>query len=61
MAAGMQDLRPFAEADVWMFVGTNPLVSMWGTPQYSPAKRMHDARKRGMKTIVIDPRRIRVC
>ncbi len=49
--------RPFAEADVWMFVGTNPLISMWGTPQYSPAKRMHDARKRGMKTIVIDPRR----
>ncbi|MBT4161199.1 MAG: molybdopterin-dependent oxidoreductase, partial [Gammaproteobacteria bacterium] len=49
--------RPFSEADVWMYVGTNPLVSMWSTPQYSPAKRMLEARKRGMKTIVIDPRK----
>lgn len=49
--------QPFAEADVWMLVGANPLVSMWGgIPQYNPAKRLHDARKRGLKLIVIDPR-----
>lgn len=35
--------QPFAEADVWMLVGTNPVVSMWGgIPQYNPAKRLHD-------------------
>lgn len=35
--------QPFAKADVWMLVGTNPVVSMWGgIPQYNPAKRLHD-------------------
>ncbi|MBI1179725.1 MAG: molybdopterin-dependent oxidoreductase [Alphaproteobacteria bacterium] len=53
----------FAEADVWMFVGSNPLVSMVagaGANQFAfadPVKTMKQARDRGMKFIVIDPRR----
>jgi len=53
--AGPQD---FAEADVCLLVGANPLVSMWGgIPSFNPARRLHEARKRGLKLIVIDPRR----
>jgi anaerobic selenocysteine-containing dehydrogenase len=49
--------QPFGEADTWMLVGANPVVSKWGgIPQYNPAKRLHDALKRGMKMVVIDPR-----
>ncbi|MEN3952810.1 molybdopterin-dependent oxidoreductase [Iodidimonas sp. SYSU 1G8] len=50
--------QPFSESDTWMLVGANPVVSKWGgIPQYNPAKRLHEALKRGMKLIVIDPRR----
>ncbi len=55
--------QPFSKADVWMFVGTNPLVSVTGGPglsgfdNFNPVKSMEDARARGMKLIVIDPRR----
>ena len=50
--------QSFAESDVWMLVGTNPIVSRWGgIPHSNPAKQLHDARKRGMKLVVIDPRR----
>ena len=50
--------QTFSEADTWMLVGANPVISKWGgIPQYNPAKRLHDALKRGMKLIVIDPRR----
>lgn len=53
--AGPQD---FADGDVCMLVGANPLVSMWGgIPSFNPAKRLHEARQRGLKLIVIDPRR----
>ena len=53
--AGPQD---FAEADVCLLIGANPLVSMWGgIPSFNPARRLHEARKRGLKLIVIDPRR----
>ena len=49
---------PFSEANVWMLVGANPIVSKWGgIPPFNPAKRLHDIRKRGAKLIVIDPRR----
>ncbi|MBI1182283.1 MAG: molybdopterin-dependent oxidoreductase [Alphaproteobacteria bacterium] len=49
--------QPFSESDTWMLVGANPVVSKWGgIPQYNPGKRLHDALKRGMKLIVIDPR-----
>ncbi len=49
--------QPFAESDVWMLVGANPVVSKWGgIPQYNPGKRLHDALQRGMQMVVIDPR-----
>lgn len=51
----------FGDADTWMLVGANPLVSMWGgIPQFNPARRLHQARRRGLKLIVIDPRRTEV-
>ncbi len=54
-AAGPQS---FDESDVWVLVGANPLVSMWGgIPHFNPARRLHRARQRGLKLIVIDPRR----
>ena len=50
-----------ANADVAMFVGTNPVVSHMPTiPQSNPSKRLRDAQKRGMKLIVVDPRRCEV-
>jgi anaerobic selenocysteine-containing dehydrogenase len=50
--------QAFADSNVCMLVGANPLVSMWGgIPPFNPAKRLHDAKKRGLKLIVIDPRK----
>jgi anaerobic selenocysteine-containing dehydrogenase len=50
--------QAFADSDVCMLVGSNPLVSMWGgIPAFNPARRLHRARQQGMKLIVIDPRR----
>ncbi|EHJ59618.1 molybdopterin-containing oxidoreductase family protein [Novosphingobium pentaromativorans] len=46
------------ESDVWMIVGGNPLVSLAVYGFYSnPLKTIKDARARGLKLIVIDPRR----
>lgn len=46
----------FADADVCLLVGCNPLVSMWGgIPAFNPAARLHAAKQRGLKLIVIDP------
>ena len=53
----------FDTADAWMFVGSNPLVSMatgagpgiFVIP--NPVKLLREARARGMRVIVIDPRR----
>ncbi len=51
-------LLDIENAEVALFVGTNPLVShVMGMPQSNPFKRLKDARRRGMKLIVIDPRR----
>ena len=68
--AGQDDRRPalhgawlggpqtFDGADTWMLVGANPAVSKSiGVPSYNPSRYIHDAVKRGMKLIVIDPRR----
>lgn len=50
--------QAFADSDVCLLVGANPLVSMWGgIPPFNPAKRLLDAKKRGLRLIVIDPRR----
>ncbi|HSV35313.1 MAG TPA: molybdopterin-dependent oxidoreductase [Ramlibacter sp.] len=50
---------PFLSADVLMFVGTNPLVSLstFNFPSQHPVQQMRDAIERGTRFIVIDPRR----
>lgn len=50
---------PFLAADVLMFVGTNPLVSLstFNFPSQHPVQQMRDAIERGTRFIVIDPRR----
>lgn len=51
----------FEDADVVMIVGCNTIVSQYapfgGLPPWNPVRAFNDARKRGMKVIVIDPRR----
>lgn len=50
----------FEDADVWLLVGYNPLVSILpvnGFPVLNPTKQMKRAKERGMKFVVIDPRR----
>ena len=50
--------HPFRDADVWMLVGSNPLVSIGAAmPAQNPGRRLTDAIARGMRLIVIDPRR----
>ena len=48
----------FTESDVAMFVGNNPIVSHYsgGMPTSSPSRGLRDAKARGMKVIVADPR-----
>ena len=50
---------PFDVADVLMFIGANPLMSLtaFNFPMQSPSKAMRAARARGMRIVVIDPRR----
>ena len=51
----------FDDSDVWMLVGNNPLISMsGGIPPADPGRRLREAKKRGMKLIVIDPRKTEV-
>jgi anaerobic selenocysteine-containing dehydrogenase len=52
----------FEHSDVWMLVGANSLLSLAGGPGLAgfsttnPMKSLRDAKQRGMKLIVIDPR-----
>ncbi len=56
-AAGRQFVT---ESDVWMLVGSNPLVSVSaGALSFNPQKSLKDLKARGLKLIVIDPRRTR--
>jgi len=51
----------FDESDVWLLLGNNPLISMsGGIPPSNPSRRLREAKKRGMKLIVIDPRKTEV-
>jgi len=55
----------FEDSDVWMLVGTNPLVSMQGGdltgfPVHDGLRRLAEARERGLQLIVVDPRRTEV-
>ena len=61
-AAGRQR---FEDSDVWLLVGTNPLVSMQGGdltgfPVHDGLRRLEEARQRGLQLIVVDPRRTEV-
>lgn len=49
----------FSNSDVCMLIGNNPLVSVAGSgfDTRHPLKRIREAKARGMKLIVIDPRR----
>ena len=50
--------QTFESADTWLLVGANPAVSKSvGVPSYNPARHVREAVKRGLKLIVIDPRR----
>lgn len=52
--------QPFMTSDVWLFSGINPVVSHLGgfgaNTMYAPGIAMREAKARGMKMIVIDPR-----
>lgn len=46
------------DADVWLLVGSNPLVSIGAAmPAQNPGRLLTEAVARGMQLIVIDPRR----
>jgi anaerobic selenocysteine-containing dehydrogenase len=48
----------FDDADSWLLVGTNPVVSKAiGIPGQNPAQHLKAAVARGMQLIVVDPRR----
>ena len=50
--------RPMSDSDLWVFIGANPVVSMWGgTALSNPRGRLNEARRRGARLLVIDPRR----
>jgi len=50
--------QQFELSDTWMIVGANPVIAKSsGVPFYNPGRRLKDAIGRGMKLIVIDPRK----
>lgn len=53
-------MHSFDTADVCFMIGNNPLVSHYAPPgslpPFSPSRRLRDAKKRGLKLIVADPR-----
>ena len=49
---------PFEQAEAWVLIGSNPVISKTGGfPQNNPGMRLKEAVRRGLKLIVIDPRR----
>ena len=55
---GCPDLE---NSEVAMYVATNPVVShLWTIPQSNPFTRLKRAQQRGMKLVVIDPRKCEV-
>ena len=52
------DEHGFEDADTWLLVGTNPIISKSsGVPNQNPGGKIKSAVARGMQLIVIDPRR----
>ncbi len=56
----MAGSNTFAEADVALLIGNNPMVSHYsppgGVPPFSPSRRIRDRQREGLKLIVVDPR-----
>ena len=51
-------LQTFETSDTWMIVGANPVIARSnGGPLNNPGARLKEAVERGMKLIVVDPRR----
>lgn len=48
---------PMEQWDALLLVGSNPIVSMNGGLGMNPARRLKRLRQRGMKLVVVDPRR----
>ena len=59
MGSWLAGRQPLKGADVWMLCGVNPMVSMSGwsgnLPAYDPVKQIKQARRAGLKLVVIDP------
>jgi anaerobic selenocysteine-containing dehydrogenase len=57
-------MHSFSDADAVMIIGNNAIVSQYsppgGIPPFSPSKRLNDAKAKGTKIIVIDPRQTEV-
>lgn len=52
------DENGFEDADTWLLIGTNPVISKSsGVPSQNPGGKIKAAVARGMQLIVIDPRR----
>ena len=50
--------QSFETSDTWLIVGANPVIAKSnGVPMNNPGQRLKEAVERGMKLIVIDPRR----
>lgn len=49
--------QTFQTADTALMIGGNPMVSMAQLDARNPARRLADAKQRGLKLVVIDPRR----
>ncbi len=56
MGVWLPGLQPLESSDVVLLIGKNPLVSVGGPDQRNPHKRLRDAKGRGLKIILIDPR-----
>ena len=50
--------QTFESSDTWLLVGLNPVISKSaGVPNHNPARYLKEARERGMKLVVVDPRK----
>jgi anaerobic selenocysteine-containing dehydrogenase len=50
--------QSFESSDTWIIVGANPVIAKSnGVPVNNPGQRLKEAVERGMKLIVVDPRR----
>lgn len=54
----MGGAQAFADADTWLLIGGNPIISKSnGLPYNNPGMRLKEAVAQGLKLLVVDPRR----